>query len=381
MATLVHTPYGTWKALVRRRGWPTASRTFRLKRDATNWARHVEDEIGRSRYRMPTPLIHIPFTDAMNRYLREVSIRKRPRTHAAEIGRAKVLLSFFRKYALTTITPDIAAHYRDVRLKAKCKTPRGRTHKKPRTVAPATVRLELALLSDVFNVAIREWRIGLWVNPISAIRRPPPSPGRNRRLQRGEERKLYLATRAWPNPMVGWIFRVGLATAMRQGEILSLTLSQVKLTKRTVVLNMTKNGSTRTVPLSKEATQVLREAIANRDRPNDCDLVFFGKPKPDRHYQPYSFRFAWDAVRSRLGMDDLRFHDLRHEAISRLVEAGLSDQEVAAISGHKSMQMLRRYTHLRAEDLVRRLDGKPARRRRGSASMYRRRTRKNKHHA
>ncbi len=62
-------------------------------------------------------------------------------------------------------------------------------------------------------------------------------------------------------------------------------------------------------------------------------------------------------MKKRLGMTDLRFHDLRHEAVSRLVESGhFSDQQVAAISGHKSMQMLKRYTHLRAEDLVKALD-------------------------
>jgi len=64
----------------------------------------------------------------------------------------------------------------------------------------------------------------------------------------------------------------------------------------------------------------------------------------------------WLGIKAELGVSDLRFHDLRHEAVSRLVEGGLSDQEVAGISGHKSMQMLKRYTHLRAEDLVGRLN-------------------------
>ncbi|MDH3639273.1 MAG: tyrosine-type recombinase/integrase, partial [Gammaproteobacteria bacterium] len=85
-------------------------------------------------------------------------------------------------------------------------------------------------------------------------------------------------------------------------------------------------------------------------------LVFFGEPGRDGQRRPYEFRPAWHRTLASAGIEGLRFHDLRHEAVSRLVEAGLGDQEVAAISGHKSMQMLRRYTHLRAEDLVRRLD-------------------------
>ncbi|MCY1549947.1 Phage integrase family protein [compost metagenome] len=91
-------------------------------------------------------------------------------------------------------------------------------------------------------------------------------------------------------------------------------------------------------------------------RPIDCDLVFFGEPGKDKQRRPYAFTKKWGELKKKLGMADLHFHDLRHEAVSRLVEAGLSDQEVSAISGHKSMQMLRRYTHLRGEDLVSRLD-------------------------
>ncbi|WP_312571632.1 tyrosine-type recombinase/integrase, partial [Stutzerimonas balearica] len=81
------------------------------------------------------------------------------------------------------------------------------------------------------------------------------------------------------------------------------------------------------------------------------------EPGKDEKRRPYVFSKAWNGMKKRLGMTDLRFHDLRHEAVSRLVESGhFSDQQVAAISGHKSMQMLKRYTHLRAEDLVKALD-------------------------
>lgn len=77
---------------------------------------------------------------------------------------------------------------------------------------------------------------------------------------------------------------------------------------------------------------------------------------------PFNFNKVWLGIKAKLRVSDLRFHDLRREAVSRMVEAGVSDQEIAAISGHKSMQMLRRYTHLRAEDLVGKLDELAARR-------------------
>ncbi len=152
--------------------------------------------------------------------------------------------------------------------------------------------------------------------------------------------------------MLGWIVRIALYTAMRQGEILSLTLDQIDLQRRIVRLSDTKNGSARTVPLSRRAVAVFREALSNPIRPRDTDWVFFGEPGRDGARRPYQVNKVWAGALQRAGISNLRFHDLRHEAVSRLVEMGLSDQEVASISGHKSMQMLRRYTHLCAEDLV-----------------------------
>ena len=105
-----------------------------------------------------------------------------------------------------------------------------------------------------------------------------------------------------------------------------------------------------------QATKIFSEALSNPIRPLDTDLVFFGEPGRDGKRAPYQFVKTWGEIKAKLGIQDLHFHDLRHAAVSRLVEGGLSDQEVASISGHKSMQMLRRYTHLRAEDLVAKLD-------------------------
>lgn len=98
---------------------------------------------------------------------------------------------------------------------------------------------------------------------------------------------------------------------------------------------------------------MFKQALNNPVRPLDCDLVFFGEPGKRG---PYAYTKLWNQAKKKARLDDFRFHDLRHEAVSRLVEAGLSDQEVAAISGHKFMQMLGRYTHLRDKDLLVKLD-------------------------
>jgi len=342
MATITRTPSNTWKAIVRKRGWPTTIKTFRTKRDAQDWARRTEDEMVRGVYIDRAESDRLLLKQALDRYLGEVSATKKPSTHSAERHKAKALKAELGDYSLAAITPDLVAGYRDKRLEA------GKS--------ASTVRLELSLLSHLFTIAIKEWRVGLVYNPVANIRKPAPPQGRNRRLTAEEERKLLQACDGHSNPMLGWIVRIALYTGMRAGEIKSLTRSQVNLDKRLVYLTETKNGSARTVPLTREAVAVFRAALDTPLRPDDTDLVFFGEPGRDGIRRPYEFRPAWHRILKETGIRGFRFHDLRHEAVSRLVEAGLGDQEVSAISGHKSMQMLKRYTHLRAEDLVERLD-------------------------
>lgn len=342
MATLVKTPSNTWKAVIRRKGWPTTARTFRIKRDAEDWARNVEDEMRRGIFVARASTGHFTVKSALERYLREVTPTKKPSTQITERKKAKILVQRLGQYGLAVLTPDLVANYRDERL-AEGKSPN-------------TVRLDMALLGHLYTTAIREWGLGLVYNPVANVRRPSSGQGRNRRLSWSEMRRLLRECDAHSNPMLGWSVRIALYTAMRQGEILSLTRDQVNLQRRIVYLTDTKNNSARTVPLSNRAANVFRQVMANPVRPPDTDLLFFGEPGRDDIRRPYCINKVWSDAVKRAGISNLRFHDLRHESVSRLVELGLTDQEVAAISGHKSMQMLKRYTHLRAEDLVDRLD-------------------------
>ncbi|MBM6448026.1 MULTISPECIES: site-specific integrase [Pseudomonas] len=347
MATLVKTPSGTWKAVIRKNGWPTASKTFRTKRDAEDWSRRTEDEMVRGVYIQRSGSERMTLEAALKRYLSDVTPSKKPTTQRGEISKAKKLIEHLGKYSLAALSAEIIAGFRDKRLSEP-------GHKG--NISNNTVRLELALLSHLFTVAIQEWGVGLTFNPVLNIRKPSPGEGRDRRLSPDESLRLISAVNAHSNPMLGWIVRIALETGMRASEISTLRIYQVDLEKRVLRLKDTKNDSSRTVPLNRFATEAVKSAMNNPIRPVDCDLVFFGEPGRDKKRRPYAFTKVWGTMKTKLRMSDFRFHDLRHEAVSRLVEAGLSDQEVAAISGHKSMQMLRRYTHLRAEDLVSRLD-------------------------
>ena len=139
---------------------------------------------------------------------------------------------------------------------------------------------------------------------------------------------------------------------MRVSEITSMTRDQIN---RETFLPDTKNITVRTVPLSTSAYKVILELLADPMRPIDTNLLFYGDPSKDGKRRPYTQNKVWAKALNRANIEDFKFHDLRHEATSRFVEAGLSDQEVASINGHKSMQMLKRCTHLRSEDLVSKL--------------------------
>ncbi len=358
MATLVKTDSGTWKAVIRKAGWPTTAKTFRTKRDAEDWSRRSEDEMVRGAYIQRATADRMTVEVALKRYLAEVVPTKRATSQLADVKRARILVKHLGKYSLAALTPELIAKFRDMRLAGEDRlSPTG----KPQPRANNTVRLDLALLGHLYTVAIKEWGVGLPANPVMNIRRPAPGQGRNRRMNSEEESNILAAVDAHSNPMLGWIVRIALETGMRTSEIVTLRRAQVEVDRRIVRLLKTKNTHPRTVPLTATAAKLLQSALDHPVRPAGTDLIFFGEPGRQGTRGPYAFDRVWQEIKKKQGLKDFHFHDLRHEAVSRFVEAGLSDQEVSAISGHKSMQMLKRYTHLRAEDLVSRLDNLPHR--------------------
>jgi Site-specific recombinase XerD len=173
---------------------------------------------------------------------------------------------------------------------------------------------------------------------LELVRKPKLPQGRDRRLVGDEETRLLDTCQAM-NPELASIVRIAIETAMRQGEIMGMTWDKVDLKRPTVTLEDTKNGEKRIVPLTTKAVQILRDLPRNLD----------GKVWT---YTPNGMRASYIKACKRAGIEGLTFHDLRHEATSRLFEKGLNPVQAAAITGHKNMQMLKRYTHLRPEDLA-----------------------------
>jgi len=227
---------------------------------------------------------------------------------------------------LSELSGADAAKYRDDRLSK---------------VKPATVRRELVVLRHVFEVARSEWNIPLHSNPVHALKLPKDSRPRNRRLEADEAGKLLDAI----GKRTAWYLRplllLAIETGMRCGELLSVRWRDVDLRSRTIRLLRTKNGEPRVVPLSPLASTLLSSLSKSDDR------VF--------PVSPNAVRLAWERLRARAGIEDLRLHDLRHEAVSRFFELGLTTPEVALISGHRDPRMLHRYTHLRPEKVAEKL--------------------------
>lgn len=275
------------------------------------------------------------FAEALEKYRTRVSILKKG--FKQESYRIELLSrSFLGSMQIRDITSVEIATHRDDRL----------TQYNPKTgklLSPSTVRLEMCLLSHVFEIAMIEWG-ECDENPVLKVRKPKTPPGRERRMTSREERLILRYCHSFSNQELYSIVVIALETAMRQGEILNLQWEHLNLKTRVAHLPETKNGTKRDVPLSIRARDAfIKLGVQSKGR------IF--------KYTSEGIKSTWRNMLQKIEIEDLHFHDMRHEAISRLFELGTLDlMEIASISGHKSLSMLKRYTHLKAQRLVRKLE-------------------------
>ena len=317
-------PY-QWQAQIRKAGYPQQSKTFESRAEAEAWARALESEMDRGVFVSRAQAEQTTLGEALERYLREVTPTKKGAQHEERKIRRWQARDLARR-PLASIRGADLAEFRDQRLAE------GRS--------PSTVIHDLNVISHLFTVATKDWGMESLRNPVSYIRKPKRSQGRDRRLKGDEENRLLEAADSPYREVIA----LAIETAMRAGELRTLKWSNIDLEKRTAMLPDTKNGERRLVPLSSRAVEVL-EGLAAQATGDD---LF-----PDMSTANLSYRFR--TLCRQQGVAGLRFHDLRHEATSRLFELGLNPMEVAAITGHKTLAMLKRYTHLRAEDLAAKL--------------------------
>jgi integrase len=326
VATLRKRSNGHWQARVRKAN-QNITKTFINKFDAERWAKQIEVEIQKGSYTNLILAERTTFAEIIERYIDEVLPTMRG--GKADYIRLKALAKRpIAKLSMVALTPQKIAQHRDERLKE---------------IAPATVIRELSYFSSIINHARKEWGIHI-NNPIALVAKPKNPQGRSRILDMAETDALFEALRPigrrsiWMLPLV----KLALETAMRRSELLGLHWKHVDLQKRTIFLQLTKNGTSRTVPLSTQAIQILVEIPRNLD----------GRVFPLTHEVVSQ---AFNRARKQAGVKDVRFHDLRHMAITRLAEKLPNLIELSAVSGHKSLAMLKRYYHPSAEQLATKL--------------------------
>lgn len=370
MATLRKRGPSQWQVQVRRKGWPLQTKTFNTQAEAKTWATMIEREMDAGVFVSRNEAESTSFANALEMYAEQVTSKKR--SSDSELSRIKVLLRHpLALRSIASIRGADMAGYRDERL--------------AEGLAPATVRRELALISHVFTIARKEWRMESLSNPVELIRQPSVDDARDRRilsanmwtLQNGELvcehlDELEMISRHSRSTELPQIARFAVETGMRRGEISGLLRANVDLKKRTALLPITKNGSSRGVPLSSRAAAIienqpkLEDGRVFKSQPDTITKAFLDALNDARNAYEEGLELHLksaglkpEQVADRIALDpfllDLRFHDLRHEATSRLAEI-FPLHELTKITGHQDTRMLMRYYHPRAEDLAKKLE-------------------------
>lgn len=337
--------YISYEVQVRKKGHAPLTKTFNNRQDAEKWGRLAESEIDRGVFVNRSEAESNTLFDTLDRYLNEVTPTKKGATReAGRIKRWKV--HPLAKRSMASIRGKDIANFRD--------------EERKRGLAENSIRLEIALLSVVFETARKEWGMESLGNPCRDIKLPSGSKQRERRLETAEHTYLLKAlNECCRNPHAVPIVEFALETAMRQSEILNLEWEHIDIINRVAILEDTKNGERRVIPLSPKAIGTIQAL------PRDINGGKVFKMTQDGLIRAFSraCEYGSKLYLKELGKNppkgflvNLRFHDLRHEATSRFFESGKFDMmEIASITGHRTLAMLKRYTHLRAEDLAKKM--------------------------
>lgn len=318
-----------WRAQVRRKGHDSRAASFDTKFEAEAWGRSIENAMDKGVYIDNSEAQRTTLLEAIERYEKETIARKGYPEQELQRTKHWKTQPLAKRYLATLRGVDFAK-YRDSRMDS------GR--------AAATVRQELQVVSHLFETARKEWGMEGLLNPLKNIRKPSASNERDRRLEPGEFERISAELARRGNPYALPAFELAIETSLRQAMLFSLRWEWVDLGTRVIRIpiefrRMANKGVPAALPLSSQAVNTLRampRAINGKVFDTTTNAVVM----------------VWKKSLKELKITGLRWHDLRHEAASRFFEKGLHPMQVAAITGHKSLNMLRRYTHLKAEDLA-----------------------------
>lgn len=328
----------SYRVQIRIKGHPTETASFQRLTDARLWAQQTEADIRRGKHFKSSEAKKRTMGEAIDRYFKDVlSQRENPVNQIT-------YLKWWRKeigaYALADVTPAMIVEKRSALL--------GSVNKYGRAVGPTTANRYTQALSHVFTIARKEWG---WVsdNPVTNVSKYKESRGRVRFLDDDERKALLEACKLSENSYLYIIVVLALSTGARKTELLSLKWQHIDFNRSVITLHETKNGERRILPLQGHAMELMK--AHSKIRPLGCDYVFpskkVGKDKSGKLiFQPIDIRKAWVNAFDKAGIEDFRFHDLRHSAASYLAMNGATLAEIAEVLGHKTLAMVKRYAHL-----------------------------------
>ena len=308
-----------WHAQIRIKGWQSLSKTFATKKLAKAWVKQTEDNVRNAALTTFQPLV-MSLKEACARYAETIS------TQHKGFQSEQYRLKHFGNSCLGSTKLHDLSHgqiqaYFDQR---------------GQYVSQSTVRREMLLLKRVVTTAMTEWDANITIHPMRQIRTPTENSHRVRRVLNEEWRLILETARTLRNPLIADVLEFARETGMRRSEILGLESQHIDVEQQIAFLPDTKNGLHRSVALSQRAINIVKHST---------DGVLFP-------ISATALQQAWQRVLRKTGITNLRFHDLRHEALSRFFEMGMTVAEVQSLSGHKDVRQLFNYTHMKASNIA-----------------------------
>jgi integrase len=332
-----------WQAQIRKRGYPAKVKTFDRKVDAQSWAKMIEHQMEASLWKDTEEASRVALAQALDRYVRDVSPQKRPSTQRSERRSAKHIKTAMGNLSLLQVTPERVAVYRDERLK---------------NASNNTVRIELALLSNLFNVAAREWSFHGLDNPVKRVHKPRVPEGRCPMLSENQIHLLLEECRYSNAELLYPFVLLALHTGCRSMELRGLRWSQVNLLEGFISLvgEETKGHRSRTIPLTDAALETLKYLAKKQEANKVFDLngLPIGLVFPSRSdaNEPRDMHMSFNRAVKRAGLDNLpgvgklRIHDLRHLCGTFLVMNGVDLETIRSVLGHRDLSTTQRYLHV-----------------------------------
>ncbi len=326
----------SFQVKVRMKGFPVQTATFKRITDARKWASNTESAIREGRHFKTTEAKKRTFAEMIEQYVKTV-LPNKPKSK----DKLEHQLNWWKEelgaYTLADVTPAMIGERRDTLLQ-------GITYRGTKR-SNATVVRYLAALSHVYSTAANEWG-WIEVSPMRKVRKPTEPKGRVRYLNDDERVRLLEKCKESKNPYLYPIVVLAISTGMRHGEIVGLTWDVVDLQRNVLILLETKNGERRAAPLTGLAHQLLKGLHDKKSE--STNLVF-----PGHGENPVDIRREWEEALDKAKVCDFRFHDLRHSAASYLAMNGATLAELAEVLGHKTLAMVKRYSHLSEQHTTR----------------------------